>query len=371
LEASVADLNRFKLRKTHSLGSYSYDPGKYFDSSGANAEKSKRNNDKGSNGGAGAHVGDRTNSGGVTTGQSSSTNIDNDNDALVTEIEAPWNQYSWMEEMRLRINGQVNFDAPMEQSSTYRRVIFGNVYKVTVPAVSTIWDNFVPPFARSDPDGVDGRNRTNVRACNKPHAVIANGAALQTVPGSLRLLQKLCKKADVPLFIVHDPRGWGGNTHDNLEDALHDMRSVIKNRVISNALKQQGSSAFTRGRLLGQIETESKWQIRDKKRITKELLALDAGRRRKPEKRDWSSCDVVDLEKKLIDRNVIQVVVANDVGNGNDDVETGRSYSPAMEELAKKCVEDLKGSSSLPLDKGISESSDLSQTIPESMTPLS
>lgn len=359
----MADLNRFKLRKTHSLGSYSYDPGKYFDSGGAPPQKPKRNKDKS----GGAAGGDEKNNG-VVPSISSSTG--SDNDALVTEIEAPWNQYSWMEEMRIRINGQVNFDAPLEQSSTYRRLLFGNVYKVTVPAVSTIWDIFLPPFARSDPDGVDGRNRANVRASNKPHAVIANGAALQTVPGSLRLLQKLCKKADVPLFIVHDPRGWGGNTHDNLEEALRDMRSSIKNRVISNALKQQGSSAFTRGRLLGQIETETKWQIRDKKRITKEVLALDGGRRRKPEKRDWSSCDVADLEKKLIDRKVIQVVT-NSMGDDSDNVEAGRSYTPAMAEIAKKCVEDLKLSTSFQSDKDTSESTNLPQAMAGSMTPIS
>jgi hypothetical protein len=43
-------------------------------------------------------------------------------------------------------------------------------------------DYFIPfSFAKSDPDGVDGRSKANVRACNKPHAVIANGAALQKV----------------------------------------------------------------------------------------------------------------------------------------------------------------------------------------------
>lgn len=351
----MADLNRLKLRKTHSLGSYSYDPGKYFDA-GSGSEKSDRDNNRNV---AAANEKDER-----EQGNPSST----DNEVLATEVEAPWNQYAWMEEMRLRINGQVHFDAPLEQSSAYRRVLFGNVYKVTVPAVTTIRDYFLPSFAKTDPDGVDGRNKTNVRACHKPHAVIANGAALQTVPGSLRLLQKICKKADVPLFIVHDPRGWGGNTHGNLEEALREMRSEIKNRVIGTALKQQGSSAFTRGRLLGQVETETKWQIRDKKRITKELLALDGGRRRKPEKRDWSASNAADLEKKLIDRKVIQLLASNDE-NDDCNAEQGRYYTPAMVEIARKCISGLESSSGSPSGELTSRSADVHEVAEETMMP--
>ncbi len=109
------------------------------------------------------------------------------------------------------------------------------------------------------------------------------------------------------------------------------MRSTVKNRIISNALKQHGSLAFTRGRMLGQAETEAKWQLKDKKKRAKEMLGLDSKPKRKKE--DWSQYDSALLEKKLIDRNVIQ--------RQDDDSKT-RTYSQAMIELAEKCVEDVK-----------------------------
>ena len=310
LEASVSNLNRFKLRKKQSFGNYTYDPGKYYDSPSNNKDE------------------DDIDEGHVSLDKEKSD-----------EKEAPWNQYAWMEELRLRINGQIEFDAPVEKSSRFERLLYGNNYKTTVPTVYKVLDLFMPfAFARSDPNGIDGRNQSNVRACNKPHAVIANGAALQLVPTSLRLLQKICKKADVPLFVVNDPRLWGGNTQSSLQEALIAMRSAVKNRIIGNALKQQGSSAFTRGRVLGQIETEAKWQLKNKTKRTKELLGIEGGRRRKAEKEDWSVHDTRTLENKLIERKVIRV---GNSGSYGDDTER-KSYSPEMIEIASECMKNKK-----------------------------
>ena len=307
MEASVSNLNRYKVRKKQSFGNYTYDPGKYYDSTSNESE------DEGHQGGDEMMTLDKEKS---------------------DEIEAPWNQYAWMEELRLRINGHIEFDAPVEKSSKLERLLFGNNYKTTVPALFKVMDLFMPfAFARSDPDGIDGRNQSKVRACNKPHAVIANGAALQLVPTSLRLLQKTCKKADVPLFVVHDPRQWGGNTQGSLEEALVAMRSTVKNRIIGNALKQQGSSAFTRGRVLGQIETEAKWQLKDKTKRTRELLGMEGGRRRKAEKEDWSVHDTKTLESKLIERKVIRVE------NNFDDSES-KVYTPEMVDIARECMKN-------------------------------
>lgn len=89
-------------------------------------------------------------------------------------------------------------------------------------------------------DGIDGDYGPNMRTFNKssskPHAVIADGSAMQRVPGSLRFLTKCCKEADVPLFIINDPRRWGGNTHNDVKGAVADMRKTIKSRMIANAL---------------------------------------------------------------------------------------------------------------------------------------
>ena len=192
----------------------------------------------------------------------------------------------------------------------------------------------MPKFAKSDPDGLDGRDQAVCRASSKPHAVIANGAALQRVPSSLRLLQKACRKANVPLFVIDDPRVWGGNTHSSLGEALKDMRSSIKNRVIAQALKQHGSSAFTRGRLLGQFETEARWQAKNKTQKAKDLLS---GRKRRrqwtSEPRDWSRLDTTRLEKKLVERGVIT--------KKKGETESERTYSTAMVEIARRCVDDV------------------------------
>lgn len=192
----------------------------------------------------------------------------------------------------------------------------------------------LPNFAKSDPDGLDGRNQPVCRASSKPHAVIANGAALQRVPSSLRLLQKACRKAKVPLFVIDDPRVWGGNTHSSLGEALKEMRGTIKNRVIAQALKQHGSSAFTRGRLLGQAETEARWQMKEKSQRAKDLFSGEGRRRQRVSERprDWSRLDSNLLEKKLVERGVIT--------KQKDESEIQRTYSAAMVEICHRCVDD-------------------------------
>lgn len=344
IEASISNLNRYKLRKKQSFGNYTYDPLKYDEVS------------KGSITGSTDIVGikgkdyeiDKVN--GVSGDDDVSNEIDIKDRAIFNETNAPWNQTAWMEELRLRITGRVCYDSALEKSSTYERILFGRQYKTTIPAVHRIWDFFTPfSFAKCDPDGIDGRGTNNnskdqryVRACNKPHAVIANGAALQLVPSSFRLLQKECKNANVPLFIVHDPRHWGKNTQESFNDALMEVRSIVKNRLIENALKQQGSSAFTRGRMLGQIETEAKYQIKEKVLRTKELLGLDHGRWGTAfVKEDWSQNDSETLEKNLIERKVIQMVDEDTGETINKETkmsQQNKTYSPALIEIAKQCI---------------------------------
>ena len=155
---------------------------------------------------------------------------------------------------------------------------------------------------------------------------------------------------------MYDPRAWGGNTQATLEEALTAMRYTVKNRVISNALKQQGSLAFTRGRMLGQAETEAKWQLKDKKQRAKEMLGLD-GRRKRREKEDWSEYDAITLEQKLISRKVITRV--DDIDDTNK-----KTYTPAMVEIAKKCVDDQK-----QLQKSNSDSAEASDNVGGTVDP--
>jgi hypothetical protein len=90
LEASIADLNPYNMRKTHQFGSLiNYDPGKYASrplGSGKNLDNSAENTDDGG-----------TNSRKEPTEES----------VLATEedeIDAPWNQYAWIEEMQIRVS---------------------------------------------------------------------------------------------------------------------------------------------------------------------------------------------------------------------------------------------------------------------------
>jgi hypothetical protein len=221
----------------------------------------------------------------------------------------------------------------MEKSSRLKSYMFGNVYKATVPSSRRFWERPLPSFLQSDPAGVDGQKKTNCRARHKPHAVVANGAALQRVPSSLRLLQKYCREADVPLFVVDDPRVWGGNTHKSLPEALRELRRTVKNRVISQALKQQGSSAFTRGRLVGQVETEAKWQAKDKSMRARNFFTGGTRRRKSEEPRDWSHLDAAALEKRLVQGNVIQKIK-------DGDGVSKREYTPAMVDVALQCLQD-------------------------------
>ena len=95
LEASVANLNVYQLRKIHQVGNVKYDPGKYYGRK--NAKESKK-----------ALVRVERN---VVVDDDELDEADDDDDALLMEnathqyeLEAPWNQHAWIEELRLRVS---------------------------------------------------------------------------------------------------------------------------------------------------------------------------------------------------------------------------------------------------------------------------
>lgn len=97
LEASVADLNPYNMRKTHQFGNLiNYDPGKY-------ATRSKKPNK------SNQQLQDEktTSKNGATTERPSTLVDSTDGSVLATdddEVDAPWNQYAWIEEMQLRVS---------------------------------------------------------------------------------------------------------------------------------------------------------------------------------------------------------------------------------------------------------------------------
>jgi len=242
--------------------------------------------------------------------------------------------------MLLRINPQVHgfvpFGDSLEPSSRWNRYLTGNIFKRTIPSQRSILEMLLPPFMQSDPEGVEGgasssagdniahRNNNNW-ASNKPHAVIANGAAVQRVPSGLRVLQKTCRDANVPLFVLHDPRAWGANTHDNLRQALSDVRFAVKQNIIIQAMEQQ--SGFSRGRLCGRMEGRFEQWLKHTKQDRQQRQ--DAIR-----KRQWNTLDKPALEKRLLAHGVIRKEEHMEGGQPN------RQYSPAFVDIAQQCVTD-------------------------------
>jgi len=183
------------------------------------------------------------------------------------------------------------------------------------------------------------------RASNKPHAVICDGSAMQRVPGSLRYLTKICREAQIPLYILNDPRSWGSQTHSTLEDALVDLRKTVSDNVIQNALVLREGSAFERGRFVGQLEKEMAWQAYDAARKTRDAL-LDARRRLRmmeDKVEDWGELTEEQLRTKLTERRVVMMALRDgeeEEGKGNDDDggEEEWKYSDAFLAICRQCL---------------------------------
>jgi hypothetical protein len=56
---------------------------------------------------------------------------------------------------------------------------------------------------------------------------------MQRVPGSLRYLSKICHEADIPLYVLNDPRKWGCQTHATLSSAISDMKKTVSDHIVS------------------------------------------------------------------------------------------------------------------------------------------
>lgn len=392
LEASIMDLNPNNIRRTYTTSSmnwkkksYKYDPGKYTE---RNASAENSDDDEGGVADVDeAEVEEESLEQKSTATESQLEPDDDDADDDLTENEidnadyeryAPWNQYAWLEELHLRMNGMVPFGAPVQRATLLSQWFHGQIYQQSVPASSsrggwiswlwwpvlwsgshaigsqryrTSWDG-ADGAGESDLYGSDAGRRGNAiyaflpwrsskamlnRASNKPHAVICDGAAMQRVPGSLRYLTKICREAGIPLYILNDPRSWGSQTHSTLSDAVFDMRKVIADNVIRTALDLREGSAFERGRLVGQLEKEMAWQAHDAARKTREAL-MDARQRLRMDKvEDWCELSEEELLKKLIERKVI--TLPEEDGEDEWHLRQTTEYSEGLLGLCRQCLE--------------------------------
>lgn len=243
------------------------------------------------------------------------------------ELIAPWNQYAWRDELVLRVSrngqvdvfllsenheppsfvvvvllllqleGRVQYGAMMEKSTWLSRLAGDQVYRPSIHHSKRWYEHLLPLILCSDPAGVDGVEGT--WASNMPHAVVANGLALNQVPGSLLLLKKTCDDLEIPLYVIHDPRRWV-STNKDLNEAIRDLRQTVKANIIHSATKGSGS-AFSRGYYLGKVEAETKQQIKEQyETITANFTAVH-----QELDHDWSRLSAKELEDKLADHKAI------------------------------------------------------------------
>jgi len=277
------------------------------------------------------------------------------------ERSHPNNQYAWLEEMHLRINGLVPFGSPMQRASAFSQSMYGQIYCQSIPVsnrngwlslggwLSWLWWPWGGGRAIGSWDGVDGEGESKLygsnvdgnahywkstprvkpnRASNKPHAVICDGSAMQRVPGSLRYLTKICREAGIPLYVLNDPRTWGSQTHSTLSDALVDLKRAVSDNIIRNAFDLREGTAFERGRLVGQLEKELAWQAYDASRKTRESL-MEVRRKLSSAKiPDWSTLKEDDILKRLIERKVITV----------ESESNSLKFTDGFVEVCRKCI---------------------------------
>jgi hypothetical protein len=218
--------------------------------------------------------------------------------SLEDELDAPWNQHAWKSEMDRRISGQVKFAENLEPSKrSFGRMFMqpSNHYQATVFHGRHLFRWFL---FRDNPNTSTDRE--------KPHAVIADGAALHKIPNAFRLLQQTCREHHVPLYVIRDPRVWGSNTHSSLGEALRHLRQTLKAKIIREQMEMAAGTSFRRGRMVGKMEEHAKWQAREVVRRAEHILeqAEEAKQRRKD--MDWKHWDRGTLEQELMRRGVIE-----------------------------------------------------------------
>jgi hypothetical protein len=131
---------------------------------------------------------------------------------------------------------------------------------------------------------------------------------------------------------------WGGNTHQDLQEAVSDMRSTVKRNIVMQAM--QGGSAFAQGRMLGKAETEMRWQAKDMGRRTRQAVQDANEKLTRERENDWSQCKADELQAKLVERGVICVNDKNKTGKEKKAEPVLPTYTSGMVTLSLQCIAD-------------------------------
>ncbi|KAL7527850.1 hypothetical protein ACHAXR_002162, partial [Thalassiosira sp. AJA248-18] len=193
LEASIMDLNPNNIRRTYTYSSnnwkkksYRYDPGKYTEK-GENSDEVENDEESGVADVDEADVEEASLNNKTVVAEDRVMEADDDVseesdiDNADYEIYAPWNQYAWLEELHLRINGIVPFGTPMQRAHVLSQWIYGRIYRQSIPAstsrggwVSWLWWPVLWSGShaigsqrhRTSWDGVDGEGETALYGSN-------------------------------------------------------------------------------------------------------------------------------------------------------------------------------------------------------------
>lgn len=273
----------------------------------------------------------------VSSKDGSTTSATGSDQVIEDELDAPWNQYAWLEEMELRISGRLPFAESLEPAPWHQRWLFGNVYyhpSITGEVLGGGWG-----LGWLLPGAVKGRRRYQ-QFCddNKPHAVIAHRGRLQRVPHALRRLQATCKKHGVPLYIVDSELGSSsGKTFLDLGPVLRQVRAHTKRRVVMQSLRESSAWAYDWGRRVGRLETETKHLAQQLSRQVTQAIKVVHRRHSSKNSNNvdaskkvctsWSKYDTHQLEQALIERSVVV------------DGDNKKDCNEALLLLAQRCLE--------------------------------
>ena len=97
---------------------------------------------------------------------------------------------------------------------------------------------------------------------------------------------------------------------------------------------------FERGRMIGKMETEARWQLKDAGRRTREAVKDAAARLRKEREEDWSKLANKELVERLVEKKVISIS-----GSGIIDKTTTEAFGELCRQFLEKNSQDSSSSS--------------------------
>lgn len=94
------------------------------------------------------------------------------------------------------------------------------------------------------------------------------------------------------------------------------------------------------------LETETKWQIKDAGRRTREAVQLAAARLQKEREENWSELDSSELLKRLIDRKVLKLESGHikDIGVAEAFGELCRKYLESGKKESEQAIQAVTSS---------------------------